>query len=316
MQPDNSNNILAGFNQLATDYKAEVVAAALLDYNYKAENIYIRRLGISKRPKNKDIKNTRIEYFDFDQPKLIIETNREGMYDYMPEGVFHKPSLGGLNRNKEDILETIRQQRKAEQDSRKFFIPFELEANYAEMAALYYDSCLDRKAANDELLEVLNDLWPILSKLDKQSAKIFIHMLPFFYSARGNKKWFERCMEAFLGCPVKVTDVHNKVAEMGIDSASHLLLGNNLLGIDTLLCGDHFDGYMNWKINIGPVPTEEVKKYIKGSSFNDLLQVIYEHCIPVSVTPIQNIITIKTDHSFTLPLAGYTETYLGYTTFL
>jgi hypothetical protein len=41
--------------------------------------------------------------------------------------------------------------------------------------------------------------------LDKQNAYIFIYILPFFHQIRGDKRWFERCMTAFLQTPVKVT---------------------------------------------------------------------------------------------------------------
>lgn len=42
-------------NALDTDFKAEVVAAALLEYHVAAERLFVRRLGSNSRARSKDI---------------------------------------------------------------------------------------------------------------------------------------------------------------------------------------------------------------------------------------------------------------------
>ncbi len=70
--------------------------------------------------------------------------------------------------------------RNTEEYARRFFTPFEVETSYIELAALHYENCFDKKASHNELLDVLEQLWPILKELDRDSAKVFIYMLPFF----------------------------------------------------------------------------------------------------------------------------------------
>jgi hypothetical protein len=305
---------ISGINELETDYKAEVVAASLLGYYHAAERIFIKRMGINDRAKNKDVVILKNKSFNMEDESLIIETNREGIYDYMPEGTFHIPTLGNINNSTDNIIEEIRKQKKAEEEARLFFMPFELEASYVELSALYYENCLDNKGANEDLLNVLKELWPIMQQLDESDAKTFIHLLPFFHAARGNKIWFQKCMTAFLGYPVAVTNVHHLVEEDS--NANNLLLSRTTLGINTLLCGNHYNGNVNWQINIGPVEANDISKFIVGSNFNKLLYAIYDYCLPAYITALQQCVTTASGKSFTLPPTAAFENYLGYTTFI
>lgn len=303
-----------GANDPETDFKAEVIAAALLQLDIPAENIFVKRVGINSRARSKDIITLKKEFFEFDEPQLMIETNRESIYDYLPEGIFHPPTLGGLGKQTEDIIDEMKVQRKAEEDAKKFFTPFELAAYYTELAALHTENNIDHKGANDHLLDILAALWPLLDMLDKETAKIFIHLLPYFHSARGNKAWFEQCMSAFLGVPVAISFTANQVDE--IENIETLYLSNTRLGIDTLLCGSHADGNRNWQVNIGPVPHEEVQRYVPGNSFNKVLAAVCNYCLPATAVWQLHIITEKQETGFVLPGNEDTSAFLGYNTFL
>jgi len=314
MQNEIIINASARINELDTDFKAEVVAASLLQYNIAADKIFVQRLGINNRARNKDIIRLKREVFEFNEEHIIIETNRESIYNYMPEGIFHSPTLGGLDKNTADIIEKIRLQKKAEEEGKRFFIPFELETYYTELAALHFENILDQKGSNNMLLEILADLWPLLNELDTATAKIFIYLLPFFHTARGNKMWFEKCMSAFLNVPVVITYNVNQVHEP--ENIVDLLLSKTILGINTLLCGSHTDGNRNWQINIGPVPAQDVYKYIPGSNFNSVLQSIYSYCLPATVACEQYCVTESSVTSFTLSPIQINENFLGFTTFI
>lgn len=301
-------------NEAETDFKAEAAAASLLQLGIPADKILMRRIGINSRARNKDVSSLKRDFFEFNEEHIIIETNRESIYNYLPEGVFHPPTLGGLGKSTEDIIEQIRAQKKAEEDGKKFFVPFEQESYYTELAALNFENNLDRKGSNDHLLEILSALWPLLETLDRDTAKVFIYLLPFFHTARGNRQWFEQCMAAFLGVPVHVKFIANRVEE--VNNIESLFLSNTRLGIDTLLCGTHTDSNRNWQINIGPVPSEMIERYVPGSSFNKVLAAVYDHCLPATAVWEQHIVTGQTEKDFTLSPVEETNIFLGYNTFL
>lgn len=310
------NNIVdMHYNKLQTDFKAEAVAVNLLKYHRAVSNIFIDRIGINDRAYLKDIKSISSNYLGFDEEVFTIETYREGIYDYLPEGIFHPPSLGASKKNVETVVREIRKQKRVEEDARKFFKPFELEIFFTEISALLKESDFDISSDTDALLNTVSELWPLIKMMDKQNAYIFIYILPFFHQIRGDKKWFERCMSAFLQVPVNVTFSPN-VIERVEEHDDSMLLGNSRLGVTYIPSGSHMDGQRNWVVNIGPIPYMEMKKYIKGNVFRKVLQAMYDYFLPVNVEVEENFITEKQEYSFALDNDERNASRLGYSTFL
>ncbi len=106
------NNIVdMNYNKLQTDFKAEAVAVNLLKYHRAVSNIFIERVGVNDRAYLKDIKSITSSYLGFDEEVFTIESYREGIYDYLPEGLFHPPSLGASRKNVDTVVREIRRQK-------------------------------------------------------------------------------------------------------------------------------------------------------------------------------------------------------------
>ncbi len=310
------NNIVdMHYNKLQTDFKAESVAVNLLKYHRSVSNIFIDRIGINDRAYLKDIKSISSNYLGFDEEVFTIETYREGIYDYLPEGLFHPPSLSTSRKNVESVVKEIRKQKRIEEDARKFFRPFELEIFFTEISALSKEFDFDVSSDTDTLLETISELWPIVRHLDTKNAYIFMHILPFFHNIRGDKRWFERCLTAFLQVPVEVTFTPNVIEDIEENDDS-MLLGNSRLGVTYIPSGRHMDGQRNWVVNIGPIPYEKMKMYIPGNPFRKVLQALYDYFLPVTVDVVENFITEKQEYSFKLEDDERNANRLGYSTFL
>lgn len=310
------NNIVdMNYNKLQTDFKAESVAVNLLKYHRAVSNIFIDRIGINDRAYLKDIKSISSNYLGFDEEVFTIETYREGIYDYLPEGLFHPPSLSTTRKNVESVVKEIRKQKRIEEDARKFFRPFELEIFFTEISALSKEFDFDVSSDTDALLETVSELWPIVKQLDEKNACIFMHILPFFHNIRGDKRWFERCLTAFLQVPVEVTFTPNVIEDIEENDDS-MLLGNSRLGVTYIPSGRHMDGQRNWVVNIGPIPYENMKMYIPGNPFRKVLQALYDCFLPVTVDVVENFITEKHEYSFQLEDDERNANRLGYSTFL
>jgi len=303
-----------GYNNLQTDYKAEIVALNLLKYNKEVDRVFIKRIGSNDRSFCKDIKNVKEEYDELDEKVAVIETHREGLYDYLPEGLFYPPSLGDIGSDIDDIRNRIQQQREVESNARKLFQPFEMEVYYTELNALLVENQYDIIGESDMLMQTISELWPLINLLDAHTAKIFVYLLPFFHSARGNKRWFEKCMSAFLQVPVTVTFVPNQITDIK-DISNSLVLSQMRLGISSMLSGSHVDGERNWAVHYGPIPYERLKDYIPSSNLRKLLQTLYDYCLPATVKVEEEFITEKQPSSFFLTDDG-NNNLLGYSTFL
>ncbi|MDR0792033.1 MAG: type VI secretion system baseplate subunit TssG [Chitinophagaceae bacterium] len=304
------------YNDLHTDYKAETVALNLMRFYQDIEQIFFNRLGNNGRPFHKDVKAITGTLQHSEEKTVYIDSFRESIYNYLPEGIFHHPSLGSYHTGSgiSNVVFQIQKQKEVENSARKFFHLFEMETWYLELSALLVESEYDFVSNSNLLIEIVKDLWPLLSALDTHTARVFIYMLPFFHAARGNKWWLEKCLKAFLQLPVSISFVPHKIEDIA-ETSDSLVLSNIRLGISSVLIGSHFDGERNWAIHIGPIPYSDLKHFMPLSNYRKLLALIYNYCIPVTVQIEEYFITNKTENSFTLGKNNDTG-ILGYATFL
>ena len=157
---------------------------------------------------------------------------------------------------------------------------------------------------------MLQEFWPLLDTLDKKTAEIFVYMLPFFHTVRGNKSWFEKCLSSFLKIPVKITFTPNYVSDIQ-EASEAISLTNYQLGISLVLSCAHMNGERNWAIHYGPIPYRDIDKYIPNSDLRKLLEALYDYCLPATVEVEEHFVTEKNNQSFVLG-----ESRLGYSTFL
>lgn len=305
---------LQNHNTLQSDYKAELVALNLFKYFEEVDHVFLKRLGSNDRSFNKDVQNIHCQTNDLDELIVTISSFREGMYDYMPEGIFHPPSLGNYKSGVDEVIHWIQKQKKIEHHARNFFQPFELECFFIELQALAKENEFDITDHSDLFLNVIKDLWPLLHVLDKETARIFIYILPFFHLVIGNKTWLEKFLMAFLKIPVQIHFVSHQVSDKKVTS-DKVTLSNFHLGISMVLCGEHMDGERNWVIQYGPIPDEEVMNYIPQAVLRKLLTTMYDYCLPATVDVIEVFHTEKNSKSFLLSKEPYTSR-LGYSTFL
>src|SRR4028118_650953 len=81
------------FANLGKDFRAEVTAAEIAELGTQADRILILMIGAMKRPHQMDIVSIEEELSKHDHKEyVIVKTPREGIYDMLPEGLFHHPS--------------------------------------------------------------------------------------------------------------------------------------------------------------------------------------------------------------------------------
>lgn len=304
---------LQDFNSLYTDYKTEVIAYHIWKNYRDIDGVFLKRLGGNNRSFSKDLKRIKTEYIDVKDRIISVESSREGIYDYLPEGIFHAPSYRSSRENISDVVEQIRYEKRVEQKARAFFQPFELEVYFCHLKALDLAFSFDKYDKDDALFKMIEELWPLLKLLDEKNAKIFACLLPHLHAARGKKDWIEKCLSACLEVPVSIGFVPNKIT-VSEHFSSTLVLDAMCLGINSVLTGEHFDGEKNWHVEIGPISYDHLHMYLDGSPLRKLLQTIYDYCLPVTVAVIETFITHRKEESFLLQ--NKNNSLLGYSTYL
>lgn len=216
-----------------------------------------------------------------------LHLSRSGLYDLVPEGLFHQPFNDRKSNNSAaDMAAHSRQDRKKEMAARKFFQPVEnsffrqrLQLEKEEENLL---AGMDSGLLNDYFFE----FWEFPPALNKTSAMLLVLLLPYAHAIAGNIQLMQDCLEILLQEKVVITPV----------SAGDLLApdGPNSLGIgelgNDLVCGHTFqEDYPCLQYTIGPLQNTKPAEYCAGGENDLLLQVFNSYFAPVEADIVINV---------------------------
>lgn len=299
-------------NSLYTDFKVEVIAAEILEKSNDLSSIIIKRMPGAERPHTKDLQQVYNDTSAYDFSEIwLLETSREGLYETLPENLFHEPTLGTIHSTDQEILQQIQKQRREEDNARNFFGPFEQELTYlnVRMYALEKSIC---RTDSDNIIQIFSRSWPFLNRIDPHSARVFIHILPFLHRVKGDFRWMEQYISLFTGLPVEISQYPRMLAPFA--NKEYYTLGMQSLGETMLLYGDAYDGETDLQIKIGPVPAALMANYLPGSAFNSILDELYQHFVPFNKTYKQ--VVFAADEARDFILDDQVHSALGYNAFL
>lgn len=269
-------------HKMAADFKAEVIATQMLAEDQDIARIIIDRLGSTPRTHTKDVYKSYEDIGQFNLDKFtVIESYRQSIYEALPENVFHPPTLGGLGRTQDEIVEEIKVQRKKEREARTFFKPFEQEAPYLEIQALMLELMYEKKGTYDNMFRLFEQGWPVIANLPYTMALSFIYILPILHQVRGNREWTEKCLSFLTGFPVSIRE--NYVSGKIDETLECFTLGSSGLGVNTSFAGNQYDGMYGWDIHVGPVPESYTTAILPQSGFTGLLDILAEHFVPADL---------------------------------
>lgn len=290
------------------DLKAEFIASSWLENDVSTRQILFRPLGDFKRRSHRDIENTReLEIGNF--KGQVIDSNRSGIYDHLPEQLFHLPSSANLNSTKKKVDE-IRLQREKEQQSRLFFLPFEQEFFFNRVSLARLEQRAWELGRESGILEELKAFWQAPSSLDDSVFVQLLPLLPFVSENRGNLGKAAEIMTVALRLPVEMEVIFG----LKYDLESKTSIGDALLGADTAL-GGQLDTYLpqiNIRIEV-PDPAG-LEQYLHNHNFDTLVNWLLGWFIPVEYDFYVSLNLPAGASVFTLAFEGDPSVPLGYAT--
>ena len=259
----------SSINTIDSDFKAESIAAGLIEAGYDADKILLVRRHGDKRHVSKDIDTVQKQYSTQELMEyLYIYTNRVSIYDTIPEGIFHQPLNTAKRKTQEDVLSEIRRHREEENFARRYFQPFEMIFDQVLIDAQLYEKQFDKKNFHDRLKKIFSRYWSILHLLTLRQAVFFIKSIPVIDTTFADFTITDILMSTIMEVPVHIELVRSKPSKAQMSTAN--ILGECRLDVDAVL-GDCFvDAYRDICITIGPMQAEEMKLFESGSK-NDLI---------------------------------------------
>lgn len=263
------------------DFKAEVIAAEMIEHNIPEEQIMILLLGAMKRSYRKDVDAITEEVSDYNNKEYTqITTHKEGLYDMLPEGLFHSPTFPKSVITQKEIIENIKRHRLEEQNARRFFLPYEAAINHLRIQVALYESRLDKGAHHTELLDIFKDHWEIFKWLDTNQSNIFLQLLPLIHDVRDDYAIAATIFEMILSVPVKISSQ----LQQPLRSASPVFstLNDSILGV-SLTTGNavYNSGEDELIVTIGPIDNGQLKQFMPGAVKNKILELLCDYLLPV-----------------------------------
>jgi hypothetical protein len=308
---DRQNAIEHFFNELAGnlhDIKAEALANQALQNDLHPDDFVVLPDGRFYREYRTDL----YAFNKIDDSRLHqllqLRLSRAGLYDLVPEGLFHQPYNGARPiSSAAEMAAHSRNDRKKELAARKFFQPIE-NSFFSQQVILEREeenlfAGMDSGLLNDYFFS----FWEFPEALNKTSAMLLVLLLPYAHAIAGDIGLMQDCLKILLQENVTISLVP---AADCLAPGNACSLGIGELGND-LVCGQTFtEDYPCLQYNIGPLQNTKPIDYVTGGDNDLLLQVFNNYFAPAEA---DIIINVEVDRTRALVELDATESpILGY----
>lgn len=302
-------------NTMETDFKAELYGALLSEAGFDIAQIVMVRDGNNLSNVSKDIRSVRHRNLPGMADSCIeVKTNRRGIYDSLPEGLFHESLFPGKVKDLELILEEMQQHRNEEFYIRRFFSLLENETDREGIQAQLLELRYDKKNKYADYANLFSACWPVIDILSGRGALLFIKFIPHIHSIRGKLDEVSDALSQILEVSVSVRP---RMTQRIIKAHKTNRLGNMRLGTDSVNVGVLNNAEADLHIHIGDIPTGEIERFLPGNKSRKALEMLaeiflgayQEFVVTVSVVPAERKTYLK-------PMGDANPCYLGINTYL
>jgi len=304
-------------NQIDTDFKAASIAAEIIENEMVSTgDVMILPKGPKKRAYDKEIAGITVDKKSEDKKQVTtIWVNRDGFYDMLPEGLFHRPPASSVMITEEDMIKDIKARREEEKQTRRFFAPFEAELNYFRTLVELYENRLDKKNEYDELINIFLTEWQEFECFTKKQMLILIHVLPVIHEQRNNINFVSSIINMMFNVPLSLhyKTVYPKQKNTTITNGG-TALGAGTLGVN-FIAGQVIEAERKLIMNIGPVSATRMLEFLPGTSAAKAIDVLLSYFIPLGTGVQFNLLADPASQKLVIGGAGANAT-LGYTTYL
>ncbi|MET3981059.1 type VI secretion system protein ImpH [Mucilaginibacter sp. UYP25] len=304
-------------NQLDTDYKAVTLAAELIEQGLvSADGVIILPVGPQQRAYAKEI-NEVVNYTSVyrNREMLAIHINREGLYDMLPEGLFHQPPASSVMITEQAMIKDINIRREEEKQARAFFAPLEAELYHIRTIVELYESRLDKKSTYHELVNIFLKEWEEFRCFNNEQMVILMHVLPVIHEQRNNLTFISNILSIMFKVDIDLqyrlsTDTSPSKEVQALETK----LGAGVLGVN-FIAGLVVEEEEELIINIGPLTAGQMLMFLPGTQFAGALDVLLSYFIPLSTTINTNYLVGPENQKMVLGF-GDENACLGFTTYL
>lgn len=319
-QPNPLDDIIAllsmsSLKNPSADVKPEVVLAnAFRRQLMKTEDVYIRPISTFQRSFTKDFFSIEKREKEDKTPYYFVNITREGLYDTLPEGIFHQTLKKDAQIDTETAVEELALHRQEEKAARLFFLPLEQEFYRLQMLAEWQESNILLSSLNLQQYDALIELWNLPNGLTTYQTIMMLHIIPMLHRVVGDETATANLLSLVMGVTVRVQS-HQSTTHQA-DEIDLPPLGSFCLGKDSILGNLIEDYHPSYQLIVGPIKKKYITNYLPGGKGRKTLFSLCAFFLPCQSDITMTIEIKQNDTGLVLNEAKDGEGYLGYTTFL
>ncbi len=272
------------FNELSSEFKdlkAEVLISEIQETtNFPDALLLIKNESSFSRSYRRDVINVKNNR---DKDWIELKLSRDGLYDSLPEGLFHSTNLG-KKKNYATVRKIYKQE---EKDARLFFTPLENEFFYQKKEIEKNERKLLYELSNLKD-DFLIDFWNIEKNIPKEYALRLIKLLPYSHKISGDFELTRLSLEQILG--VKVA-FKKKLKNNLINKDKTSNKRANKLGVDMVLNSNEkqvFHPYLEAKI--GPINGSDIDNYLTKEGVLVFIKKFFDYFLPFEIEVVTKLI--------------------------
>ncbi len=256
------------------------------------------------------------EIVDYADGQLLrITTHREGLYDKLPQALFHRPRPRDADEPLERRLESYKDTRREERAAREFFFPFEQESFLFALKTERRERRLIDNFGSPLRTRLLLAIWPACATLPASYYPPLSYILPLSHRIAGDLPLMEACYSALTRVGVSMSYTYSDEAEPAERAARNQndKGGGNILGVNTVISTTPVAELPHLRITLGPIRRAQTAGFLTGGEYRKLLDLLADCLAPLEVS-VRYAFTYHTeDDSFILSDEKDGASYLGYT---
>lgn len=304
-------------NELHSDILAEYLVSTLINEGLDMNDLLVFFDGHLKRNWSKDVAFSETGKYEIGRETLEIHLNRTGLYDGLPEAVFHAFGADNNSSGEEMARDSVRL-KSEEKQARLFFKPFENEI-FLKGALLVTQ---ENQTLNSVYLNFLNRLIPELWNTDpgvpKDLTSKLEMLLPYATKITGNIDLMAQSLKFILN--EKVVIQYSTAEPPRIEDTvekSGFSLGGGQLGKNMVL-GTKIYGFVGrYIIRIGPLENNSPEYFFKNGPADSLLKSFCAYFTPFETeTEIELVMNETLSHLILSNDEAHEKSFLGYNSIL
>ncbi|HRH66165.1 MAG TPA: type VI secretion system baseplate subunit TssG [Bacteroidia bacterium] len=300
-------------NEISLDLRAEVVVADLVRKGLDPNDVLVKPIGLFRRKFSKDIAGVESVEFGNSKPITVLKIHREGLYDVLPQSLFHFASKKPRAfKNVSTMVEETRQRLEEEARARAYFFAFELEFFKHRLTIEFQEQKLLETISYTMDDEKMLLYWDLPNFMDQRQRGILFYLLPIVHKIRGSIHLMEEAYSTILKTPIKI--VKDTFGHPGKKAGLKMnVLGRMDLSVNSVIGDRDYDIFDCLRIEVGPVKAAAVYEYLPGGIGRKVLDHLNSLFLPVT---IENKIQILTEKSqWRLNSDNRNESRLGYSVY-